>query len=69
MWVAPMKDLTNLLCQCQTDYSAVATDFCFELLGPPDAVSTCEHGLWYSGQLVTDRVTSFGAGSVMCVKK
>ena len=32
MWVVPMKNLPNLLCQCQTAYFAVAIDSCFELL-------------------------------------
>ena len=53
MWVVPMKNLPNLLCQHQTAYSAVAIDPCFELLVRPGSDSTCEHGPYYSGQLVS----------------
>ena len=40
MWVVPMKDLPNLLCQCQTAFClffAVAIDSCFDFLGPTGA--------------------------------
>ena len=39
MWVAPMKNLPNLFCHCQTGYFAVAIDTCFELLVPPGAAN------------------------------
>ena len=35
MWVAPMKNVANLHCQCQTSYFAVAIDSCYELLVSP----------------------------------
>ena len=39
MWVAPMKNLPNIFCHCQTGYFAVAIDPCFELLVAPGAAN------------------------------
>ena len=39
MWVAPMKNLPNIFCHCQTGYFAVAIDTSFEVLVRPGAAN------------------------------
>lgn len=59
-WVAPMKNVPNLICQCQMAYSALDS-LCL-------TSSTCEQEPCYSGHLVfaPSKVSFDGSGEALC---
>ena len=56
MWVAPMKNLPNLLFQCQAAYSAAAIESCFEFLVSPDVDKSGNHWRQSNGESNRDKI-------------